>query len=103
MLNYIQALQDELNNTGLLPVFELEVINKDTVEKDYITCDIFFKGRSLVCHRNGLTPSELNSKFIATSRVIAIKGDTLDCLLEDLHSEIVNDIIDSPLYDLTNA
>ena len=99
MLKFIQELQQELNDTDLMPIFEFEVIDTRTGEKDYISCEIFFNRKSIVCHRNGLTLAEQASKFIASNRVVAYKGDNLHELLESLHEEIYYSIIDSPLYN----
>jgi len=100
MLTFIQALQDELHNTKLIPIFEFKVLNLKTKETDYISCDIFFKGKSITCHREGLTLAEQNSKKIASSSVVAYKGVSLDSLLEELYCEVMTSIMDSPLYDL---
>ena len=97
--NFIQELQQDLDNTGLISIFEFEVVDLDSGEKDYISCDIHFKGKSIVATREGLTVSELNSEYIASDSVVAFKGDTLDELLDALHEECYMSIVDSPLYD----
>ena len=99
MLKFIQELQQELNETGLGSVFEFEVTDTITGEKDYILCNVFFNRKSIVCHRAGLTIAEQNSRFIASDRVVAYKGDNLHELLESLHEEIYYSIINSPLYN----
>ena len=98
-LTFINILRDELDSTGLINIFEFEVIELATGEAEYINCDISFKGKSIVASREGLTTSELSSKYIASDSVVAYKGDTQDELLEALHEECYNSIVDSPLFD----
>jgi len=100
MLKFIEKLQQELNETGLMPVFEFKVIDTRTRETDYILCEVFFQRKSIIVHRDGLTLSEQGSKFIASDSIVAFKGDSLDSLLEALHEQVMYSIIESPLYDL---
>ena len=99
MLKFIQELQQELNDTGLMPIFEFKVTDTVTGEKDYILCEIFFNRKSIVCHRVALTLAERASKFIASDRVLVYKGDNLQGLLESLHEEVTYNISISPLYN----
>ena len=99
MLKFIQELQQELNDTGLDSVFEFEVTDTRTGEKDYILCNVFFNRKAIVCHREALTVFEQSSKFVASDRVLAYKGDDLQGLLEALHEEVYCSINNSPLYN----
>jgi len=99
MINFIQELQTELNDTNWMPIFEFEVIDTKTGMTDYITCDIFFQGKSILAQRDGVTLSELNSKYIATDKVVTYKGDSLDGLLESLHESVYYSIEESTLYN----
>ena len=99
MINFIQELQNELDDINRMPIFEFEVINTQSGLTDFITCDVSFQGKSIVAQRYGVTLSELNSKFIAADKVVAYKGDTLDSLLEALREAVYYSIFDSSLFD----
>ena len=97
MYKYTEQLKSELETCGCMPLFEIEV--KDNKgNKEWIVCDIFFRGNSIVAQRDPVSTLEQNSKFIASSRVVVDKDLILDEHLQELHSEILNDIYVGDLY-----
>ena len=90
----------ELENCGLLPLFEIEVLNKETRQTDYIICNIYANDKVIYCQRVGLTEEEEESKLIATSSIDIDSDWDLDYHLETLHEIVINEIIDSEFYRL---
>jgi len=101
MYKFVEQLDNELSGATCLPLFEIEVLNTKG-ETEYITCDIFFKGNSILASRDAVSTKEQRSKYIATSRIVCYSYWTLDQHLQLLHDEILNDIIDGDLYELPN-
>ena len=100
MNNYTKQLQSELDNCGKTPLFEIEVIDVKTGKKEYIGCDIFFQGNLMVCHRDGISTTEQNSKFIATTKVAVDNCLSLDEHLETLYELVTDDIREGNLFSL---
>jgi len=112
MYKFVEQLDNELSEaTSLqqqttrvhysLQLFEIEVLNTKG-ETEYVTCDIFFKGNSILANRDAVSTKEQRSKYIATSRIVCDSAYTLDQHLQFLHDEILNDIINGDLYELPN-
>lgn len=99
MNNYTKQLQTELNYSQCMPIFEIPVIDKNG-ETDYISCDVFFEGNSLVARRDGVTTKEQNSKFIASTRLVVDNCFSLDDHLQTLHEMVIDDISNGNLYTL---
>ena len=49
MKNYTKQLQQELNDSEAMPYFEIAVTREG--EGDWIGCEVFFEGNSLVAQR----------------------------------------------------
>ncbi len=101
MYKFVEQLDNELSEATILPLFEIEVLSTEG-ETEYVTCDIFFKGNSIIAQRGAVSTKEQRSKYIATSRIVCDCYWTLDQHLQFLHDEILNDIIDGDLYELPN-
>lgn len=95
----MHIFQVELNNSRLLPIFEIPVIDKNGNE-DFIVCEISVKDNQLIAQRDVVSTAEQKSKYIAKS-AIDIDSDcfTLDEHLQDLHAEVCNDILFGDLFN----
>ena len=83
-----------------LPYFEIAVTREG--EGDWIACEVFFKGNSLVAQREGVSTKEENSKYIASNRIVVDSCLTLDEHLQDLHEAVRDSIRDGDLYTLAD-
>ena len=92
--------QEQLNSSPLMPIFEIEVIDK-AGQSDYIICEVSVRGGQLIAQREAVSKKEENSAYIANSS-IDIDSDcfSLDEHLQDLSVEVYNDILFGDLYDL---
>ena len=95
----IKTQLEEVRNSGLSALFEIEVINKDG-EQDYILCDIKADDDNIYCERIAVTKEEEESKFIATSKIEIDDVYSLDEHLTELYSEVISDIIDGDMFAL---
>ena len=57
MNHFVKKLQEELDNSGNMPMFEICVIDK-LGNTEFITCDIFFKGNSIIAQRDAVSTEE---------------------------------------------
>jgi len=91
MNKYTQNLQSELNNCGKIPEIEIEVINTKG-EQDFVICEIFFKGNSIMAERDAVSEKEKRSIFIATDKLVVDSCFSLDehlyALLDLVHESI---------------
>ena len=94
------TLKSELENSGLLPIFEIPVINKSTKEFDYILCNIYINDKEVYLQRVGLTEEEESSNKIATNSVDIDEDYDLDWHLNNLYEEVQHSILNSTLYRL---
>ena len=53
MNDYTKELQGELNDSGKIPMFEIEVIDSD-LAREWISCDVYFQGNSIVAERDAV-------------------------------------------------
>jgi hypothetical protein len=97
MNNYTKQLQQELLDSKCLPMFEIAV-HTSSGEDEWITCDIFMKGNSIIAQREAVSTKELKSKFIASSRLVIDKCFGLDSHLQTLHEIITDDINNGDLF-----
>lgn len=95
-----KQFQEELDNSGKIPIFEIEVINKETKEKDYIIIDIIIDSGKVTGQRPAFNTEEMNSKYIAKTEIEIDEVFSLDEHLQELYNAIIQDIIDSEFYDL---
>lgn len=96
----MHIFQQQLNDSRKMPIFEIGVIDKEGAA-DYILCRISVRGDQLIAQRDAVSLKEANSMYIAES-AIDIDSDcfSLDDHLQDLYSEISNDILFGDLYEL---
>ena len=96
----MNTFQEQLNELTLVPVFEIEVIDK-AGNTDYISCEVSVRGDQLIAQRDAVSKKEENSAYIAKS-AIDIDEDcfSLDEHLQDLSVEVYNDILFGDLYDI---
>jgi len=93
-------MEKQLQDSNLLPIFEIEVMDKRTNEKDYVLIDVFFRGNSLVGQRVGFTVKEERSKKIANTTILVDTDFDLDKNLQALYDAVISDIIDSEFFEL---
>ena len=98
MDNYTKQLQQELNDSEAMPYFEIAVTREG--EGDWIGCEVFFEGNSLVAQRVGVSTKEEDSKYIASDRIVVDSCLTLDEHLQDLHEAVCDSIREGDLYTL---
>ena len=96
----MNTFQQQLNESPLMPIFEIEVIDK-AGNADYIICEVSVRGNQLIAQRDAVSKKEENSAYIANSS-IDIDSDcfSLDEHLQDLFVEVYNDILFGDLFDL---
>tara|TARA_R110002074_G_scaffold201157_1_gene369028 strand:+ start:283 stop:579 length:297 start_codon:yes stop_codon:yes gene_type:complete len=96
----MNTFQQQLNESPLMPIFEIEVIDK-AGNADYIICEISVRGEQLIAQREAVSKKEENSAYIANSSIdIDSNCFSLDEHLQDLSVEVYNDILFGDLYDL---
>jgi hypothetical protein len=96
----MNTFQEQLNDLTLVPVFEIEVVDK-AGNTDYIICEVSVRGDQLIAQRDAVSKKEQSSVCIAKS-AIDIDEDcfSLDEHLQDLSAEVYNDILFGDLYDI---
>ena len=99
MNNYIKKLQDELNNCQLTPMFEIEVQDQHG-DIDYITCNIYFKGNSIVAERDAVSLAEETSRYIPATRLVVEDHFGLDENLQDLYAAVIDDIEEGGIFEI---
>tara|TARA_R110002072_G_scaffold264612_1_gene423378 strand:+ start:837 stop:1133 length:297 start_codon:yes stop_codon:yes gene_type:complete len=96
----MHAFQQQLNDSPLISVFEVEVTDQDG-QADYIICDISVRGNQLIAQREAVSKKEENHPYIAKSAIdIDAEVFSLDDHLQDLYDEIWHDIECGDLYDI---
>jgi len=101
MTKYVKQLKKELEECKVIPIFEIEVNDKNCAT-DYVLCEIFFRGNSIVAQRDGVSTKELKSKFIANTRRAVDPSLSLDENLQELLSDIEADIEDGDLFSINH-
>ena len=96
----MNTFQQQLNESAFVPIFEIEVIDKEG-NPDYVICEVSVRDDQLIAQRDAVSKKEENSAYIAKS-VIDIDADcfSLDEHLQDLSVEVYNDILFGDLFDL---
>ena len=82
-------------------MFEIEVINQETSEKDFIIFDIEIQKNTLCASHVGLTRKEEKSQKIAFKKIALDPFYSLDHHLNELHDICINAILQSDFYILT--
>jgi len=100
MNKHTKQLAQELEGSSAMPYFEIAVTREG--EPSWISCEVFFKGNSLVAQREGVSTKEEDSKYIANNRIVVDSCLTLDEHLQDLHEAVRDSIRDGDLYTLAD-
>lgn len=100
-MNTIKQIKQEFNDITRLRMFEIEVLNKETNETEYIIFDINIVKNSLVAQHESLTKKEERSKKIAFKKIAIDKYFSLDENLQSLYDECIDGILNSDFYELT--
>jgi len=99
MKTTLENFTNEFNNITLIKVFEIEVINKETQDLDYILFDISIKDNCLVALHEPLTIEQIKSEKIAFVSVEIDLDFSIDKNLENLHELCINAILNSDFYE----
>ena len=100
-MNTIKSLKREFANIDKLRMFEVEVLNKETQETDYIIFDIEIEKNSLKATHIALTEIQEKSNKIAFVKVDFDDCFSLDENLQNLHEECINAILESDFFELS--
>jgi len=95
-------LKKVLTDGKLIPIFEIEVIDKRTNQTDYIIFDISVNGDKLTAQHIGLSQKEEESNKIDFCEVTIDEDFSADCNLQELYEECINSIIESEFFTLPN-
>lgn len=95
----MQELKEEFKNMKKLPLFEIEVINKEQ-ETDYLVFDISIEDDTLKATHAALTKEDEDSPKIAFKSVDLDDCFSLDEHLQDLYSECTEAICNSDFFTL---
>ncbi len=101
LVDFKQRFESELQESGKMSLFEMEVINSETKEKDYITFDIFVLNSFFVAQHEPLTVKEQKSKKIACKRIKIDPDFSVTENLQELYEECYTAIIESELFELS--
>lgn len=101
MNNYTKKLQDELNACGKEALLEIEVIDTNG-EQDFIVCEVYFKGNSIVAEREAVNNKEWESRYIACNKLKVDECFSLDEHLQELHALVIDSINEGELFTLAN-
>lgn len=99
MDNYTKQLADELSNSGKMPMFEVSVVNDDG-EHDWITCDIFIEGDSIIAVRDNVSKHERDSIRLGVNKMPIDSCLSLDEHLQALHEAVLDSINNGDLWTL---
>ena len=96
---HTKKLQAELNESDCVPIFEVEIAT-EAGDKDWLECNVYFLGNSIVAERGSVSTAEEKSVYIPKSAVVVDPAFSLDAHLEWLLEEVQQDVIDGDFYDL---
>ena len=102
MKTTVQQLKNDFNDITLLKMFEIEVINKETQEQDFIIFDIQLIKNTLFAQHAPLTKKEEKSKKIAFKKIVLDDCFSLDEHLQELYSICIESILISDFYTLAD-
>ena len=97
----VKKLYEEWEKIDKIRVFEVEVIDKRTEEKEYLIFDISFEKHSLIARHEPLFKYQLKSKKIAYIKLTVDPFFSLTENLELLYECCIYAIIESDFYELT--
>jgi len=99
MYNFVKKFQEELNSSHRVPMFEIYVVDNSGTA-DFVNCEIFFNGNSLIAQRDAVSTKEEKSKYIAKTRIVCDSTYSLDEHLSELYAAVIEDIVNGDLYKL---
>lgn len=99
MNTHTKDLQNQLNNCDKEATFELEVIDSEG-EQDFITCEVYFKGNSIIAEREAVNQKEWDSRYIATDKLVVDDAFGLDEHLQELHGLVIDSINEGGMFTL---
>jgi len=97
-----QEFIKSFNDIEKMKLFDIEVTDKRTNEKDYIIFDIQITGRSFIAQHIALTAKQEKSKKIAFVKYPFDIFFSLDHNLQELFYSCQQAIIDSDFYTLND-
>lgn len=99
MTTTLENFKNDFDNITLMKVFEIEVLNKETQDLDYILFDICIKDNCLVALHESLTIEQTKSDKISFVSVEIDLDFSIDKNLENLYDACTTAIIDSDFYE----
>jgi len=99
MNKYTKDIQDQLNNSGKEPYFEIEVTDSNG-EQDFILCEVYCKGNSIIAEREAVSQKEWDSRYIACDKLAIDDAFSLDEHLQELYSLVIDSINEGGLFKL---
>jgi len=97
----MEILINEFNAITKMKIFEIEVFNYESMDKDFIIFNIAIDGDYLIAQHEPLTHKEAASKFIAFKRIELDECFSIDELLQELYSECLMAILNSDFFQLS--
>ena len=97
MNKYTKQLADELSSCGKIPSFLIRVVN-DNGDQSWISCDIFFRGNSIIVHRDPVSRREQRSSCIASNRLSVDNCLSLDEHIQELYYAVLDSVVKGELY-----
>lgn len=98
----MKTLQQQWEEVTKIKIFEIEVIDDRTNEKDYIIFDITMNKGYLIASHVALTTAEEESIYIASKAIDIDDSFTLDENLQELYEVCIESITNSDFYKLNN-
>ena len=96
----LKEFKNDFNNIDCMKLFEIQVINNNTNEVDYINFEIEIQGRSFIAIHESLTIKEQKSKKIAFVKLKIDLDFNIDSHLLELYERCENKILDSDFFNL---
>lgn len=96
----IATLKNDFNSIDKLRMFEIEVINIESKEKDYIVFHIELIKNTLFAFHVPLTKKQQKSKKIAFQKIVLDSCFSIDELINDLYQNCIEAIINSEFFEL---
>jgi len=98
----MEDLTKEFNECTKIMVFEIEVQNIRTQEKDYVLFDLEIRDSEIIATHEALTTEEQEGNLIAFKSIQLDEALSLDEHLQELHEECINAILESDFFTLTD-
>jgi len=98
----MQEFINEFNSIKKLPLFEIQVLNKETKDIDYIIFDISIRDGQLIAMHESLTKLEQESSKVATKSIDIDIDFSMDENLGELYDMCINAICNSDFFKLSD-